>query len=250
MRTHKRQFFAPTPLKNAAPRRSVCGQNDGKISTPRSGDFVWLRRRPPGNPAATQKILTPRAERGIIFLQATHFDSHTAKNECLQEGQPLLTPHAPGAKTIIELTLPRWFPRAGRAAAPSGKDGGKAMDGSKTATKKPERKRQKQIVIRMDETEHAKLKKRVEESGKTQAEFLRKAIFETEIIDTDGAKELAAEMKKIGVNLNQIARWCNERSARDLNAAQMELLRRNVKTIKEGFDEGWRLLRALVAARQ
>ena len=98
----------------------------------------------------------------------------------------------------------------------------------------------KQVVIRMTEADYEKMKRRVEKSGKNQAEYLRQAILKKEIVNTDGMKSLIPELKRIGNNLNQIARSVNEgRPALFAEIQQME---------KE-LGEVWRLLRQLTAGQ-
>jgi len=131
------------------------------------------------------------------------------------------------------------------------KDGGYAVatatDFAAGAQKKRKRRTQpmartqtKQVVIRMTEADYEKMKRRVEKSGKNQAEYLRQAILKKEIVNTDGMKSLIPELKRIGNNLNQIARSVNEgRPALFAEIQQME---------KE-LGEVWRLLRQLTAGQ-
>ena len=99
------------------------------------------------------------------------------------------------------------------------------------------RTRLKQIVIRMTDEEYETVKKQVAKSGMKQQEYLIKAVTQKPIINTDGVKEIIPELKRIGNNLNQIARRCNE---------GYEVTHNEV--IKQGkeMNEVWRLLRQLV----
>ncbi len=98
------------------------------------------------------------------------------------------------------------------------------------------RTRPKQIVIRMNEKEFAIVKNKVEKSGMKQQEYLIKTITNKKITNTDGLKELTPELKRIGVNLNQIAKTCNQG-----NQASYE----EIKKIGEELNEVWQLLRQL-----
>lgn len=98
----------------------------------------------------------------------------------------------------------------------------------------------KQVVIRMTEEEFEEMKRRVEKSGKKQAEFLREAILKKTIVSTEGMKALVPELKRIGNNINQIARSCNE--GRQATYAE-------VKQIEKELGEVWQLLRRLAAGR-
>lgn len=98
------------------------------------------------------------------------------------------------------------------------------------------RTRPKQIVIRMTEEEFEKVKRQVEKSGKKQQDYLIKAVTGKPVMNTDGIKEITPELKRIGVNLNQIAKTCNQG-----NEATYDEIQR----IGEELNEVWRLLRRL-----
>lgn len=72
------------------------------------------------------------------------------------------------------------------------------------------RKRNVQINIRISEAEAEQLRKKVEQSGMSQQEYILSCVLEKQIVNTDGIKELIPELKRIGNNLNQIAKRCNE----------------------------------------
>lgn len=71
------------------------------------------------------------------------------------------------------------------------------------------RTRPKQIVIRVSEEELAQIKEKVEQSGKSMQEYLLGCALNKPITNTDGIKELYPEIKRIGNNLNQIAKALN-----------------------------------------
>lgn len=71
------------------------------------------------------------------------------------------------------------------------------------------RTRPKQIVIRMSEEELEQIKAKVEQSGKSQQQYIIAALTGKQIINTDGIKELVPELKRVGNNLNQIAKALN-----------------------------------------
>ena len=70
--------------------------------------------------------------------------------------------------------------------------------------------RPKQLSFRVNEEEYQKLQERVQESGKNQQEYILSCVLDKKIVNTDGIKELIPELKRIGNNLNQIAKKCNE----------------------------------------
>lgn len=79
-------------------------------------------------------------------------------------------------------------------------------------------KRTHQITFRLSDTELINFKKRVSESGYSQQEFLRRLALNKEIRNMDALKDLLPELKRQGVNLNQIAKKLNERQYVDYNS--------------------------------
>lgn len=73
--------------------------------------------------------------------------------------------------------------------------------------------RPKQLSFRVSEEEYRQLQEKVAESGKNQQEYILGCVLGKPIVNTDGIKELLPELKRIGNNLNQIARRCNEGGA-------------------------------------
>ena len=85
------------------------------------------------------------------------------------------------------------------------------MQGKELRKKKMANKtRPKQVMFRLSEEEYEKLQQKVEQSGMNQQEYILRAVLNQSIKNTDGMKELLPELKRIGNNLNQIARRCNE----------------------------------------
>ena len=69
--------------------------------------------------------------------------------------------------------------------------------------------RPKQLSFRVNEEEYQKLQERVQESGKSQQEYILSCVLNKPITNTDGIKELIPELKRVGNNLNQIAHALN-----------------------------------------
>jgi len=105
------------------------------------------------------------------------------------------------------------------------------------------RTQKKQMVIRMTESDYEATKKRVAESGMSQAEYLRQAILNKKIVSTEGMKAVIPELKRIGNNLNQIARVANEQ--RNVPAPSLA----EIERIGKELDEAWRSLRRSAAGR-
>ncbi|MDO4491938.1 MAG: plasmid mobilization relaxosome protein MobC [Lachnospiraceae bacterium] len=74
-----------------------------------------------------------------------------------------------------------------------------------------------------------------------QAEFLIRCITDKNVINTDGLRELALEVKRVGVNLNQIAHSINSCGFYDHH-----LFIENQKELREV----WQLLKRYLQDRQ
>lgn len=96
------------------------------------------------------------------------------------------------------------------------------------------RRRIRQIVIRLTDEEFARIKKKVAASGMRQQEYLLRAILNQRIVSTDGLKELVPQLKRIGVNLNQLTRLANAGFPIEAEALQ---------SIRLELNEQWRLLK-------
>ena len=70
--------------------------------------------------------------------------------------------------------------------------------------------RPKQLSFRVSEEEWELLQQKIVESGMNQQRYILSCVLGKEIVNTDGIKELLPELKRIGNNLNQIAKRCNE----------------------------------------
>lgn len=103
------------------------------------------------------------------------------------------------------------------------------------------RTRPKQIVIRVSEEELEAIKKKVEQSGKSQQQYIIEALTQKQIINTDGVKEILPELKRIGNNLNQIAKRCNEGGMLPTEA--------EIRKHGEELNKVWQLLRQYLQNR-
>ena len=95
--------------------------------------------------------------------------------------------------------------------------------------------RPKQLSFRVNEEEYQKLQERVQESGKNQQEYILSCVLDKKIVNTDGIKELIPELKRIGNNLNPIAKRCNEGGVLPSEA--------EVREQGEELKQVWQLLR-------
>ena len=71
------------------------------------------------------------------------------------------------------------------------------------------RKRNNQIVVRLSDEEYKKYIEQVEKSELSQNEFFVKCVTKKKIIVIDELKETLKELKKIGININQISKNLN-----------------------------------------
>lgn len=99
------------------------------------------------------------------------------------------------------------------------------------------RKRPKQLVIRLSEEELAKVKMKVEKSKLKQNEYIIKCLMNKEIYVVEGINELILQMKYIGNNLNQLTRAVHERKA-DCS--------KELQEIQKELSETWQSLRLLI----
>lgn len=98
------------------------------------------------------------------------------------------------------------------------------------------RKRPKQIVIRVSEEELDKIKLKVQKSNLKQSEYIIKCLLEKDIYVVEGLGEIIKQVKYIGNNLNQLTRAVHEGKADCSN---------EVKEIQKELSEVWQLLRSL-----
>jgi hypothetical protein len=105
-------------------------------------------------------------------------------------------------------------------------------------------KRAIQIKFRVTETERDLIYGKMRLLGTNNlAAYMRKIAIDGYIINTDNSdlKAIAAELQKIGVNFNQIARKVN---------SMTRFYEQDFDEMKRGYDEQWRLLRlSLLKAR-
>jgi hypothetical protein len=75
--------------------------------------------------------------------------------------------------------------------------------------KKPNRKRAIGVNFYINAEEEKILNEKIKKANMSKSEYLRKQSLEKEIVVVDGLNEVALQLKKIGNNLNQIARAIN-----------------------------------------
>ena len=92
----------------------------------------------------------------------------------------------------------------------------------------------KKITIRVTQDEAEKINKKAMESYLTQNEYIKRSALNKDIIVIEGLKDLTVEIKRIGININQIARRLNE--CNNLTEKEKDFLLNEVKKL-------WQLLK-------
>lgn len=91
------------------------------------------------------------------------------------------------------------------------------------------RKRSKQLKIYLSDEEYQSFLDQVEKSNLSQTDFFIRCVTKKKIIVVDGLKETLTELKRIGVNLNQISK--------NLNGGIFQNADNELKAVKEEFSK-------------
>ena len=94
-------------------------------------------------------------------------------------------------------------------------------------------RRTRKMTFRLTEDEYNTVKDKVTESGISQQKFLLQTALEKEIIHIKEYQDLIFQIKKIGVNINQITRRCNETGF---------VSDTDISEVKGGLEDIWQLL--------
>lgn len=94
--------------------------------------------------------------------------------------------------------------------------------------------RTRKITFRLTEEEYSIIKRKVNEAGISQQQFLLKMALAKEIIHIKEYQSVMFQIKKIGANINQIARHANQTGV----VSDMELVE-----IKKELELIWQLLK-------
>lgn len=89
------------------------------------------------------------------------------------------------------------------------------------------RKRNNQLKIYLSDEEYQSFIKQVENSNLTQTDFFIRCVTKKKIIVIDGLKETLTELKRIGVNINQLSK--------NLNTGIFQNADKELKEIKQEF---------------
>jgi hypothetical protein len=106
---------------------------------------------------------------------------------------------------------------------------------------KPNRKEAKQISFRVSESEYSKLRSSAETLNMSVPNFVKKKAQGTRLVapklDKETRQSMAKELSKLGANVNQIAKYCNQHQAPDYIG-----LERNINAVRERLDDIWQSL--------
>ena len=69
--------------------------------------------------------------------------------------------------------------------------------------------RPNKITFRLSDSELQELRARIQKSGFNEQQFLIRALFSKKLVEKETLHQLLVELRREGVNLNQIARACN-----------------------------------------
>ena len=85
--------------------------------------------------------------------------------------------------------------------------------------------------FRVNEKEYNKIKSKIEKSKLNTSEYLLRTAMKKDIIVIDGLEEIIIQLRKIGNNINQLTKLCN----------QGRLTNINLEDVKEEMKNIWQL---------
>ena len=118
-----------------------------------------------------------------------------------------------------------------------------ASDLSVGENRKPNRKEPKQISFRVSEQEYSKLKQSAETLNMTVPNFVKKKAQGSRLVspklDKETRQSIAKDLSKLGANVNQIAKYCNQHQHEN---SDYDVLGRKINAVRERLDEIWQNL--------
>ncbi|MBX5317928.1 MobC family plasmid mobilization relaxosome protein [Staphylococcus caprae] len=108
---------------------------------------------------------------------------------------------------------------------------------------KPNRKEPKQISFRVSESEYLKLKQSAETLNMSVPAFVKKKAQGSRLVapklDKVTRQSMAKDLSKLGANVNQIAKYCNQHQ---YEAPNYEDLEYNINAVRERLNSIWQSL--------
>lgn len=106
--------------------------------------------------------------------------------------------------------------------------------------RKPNRKEPKQISFRVSESEYLKLQQSAETLNMSVPAFVKKKAQGSRLVapkfDKETRQSIAKDLSKLGANMNQIAKYCNQHQHEN---PDYDALSRNINTVRERLHEIW-----------
>ena len=106
--------------------------------------------------------------------------------------------------------------------------------------RKPNRKEPKQISFRVSESEYLKLQQSAETLNMSVPAFVKKKAKGSRLVapkfDKETRQSIAKDLSKLGANMNQIAKYCNQHQHEN---PDYDALSRNINTVRERLNEIW-----------
>ena len=118
-----------------------------------------------------------------------------------------------------------------------------ASDLSVGGNHQPNRKEPKQISFRVNEGEYEKLRSSAETLNMSVPNFVKKKAHGSRLVapkfDKETRQSIAKDLSKLGANVNQIAKYCNQHQHEN---PDYDALGRNINAVRERLDEIWQQL--------
>ena len=105
---------------------------------------------------------------------------------------------------------------------------------------KPNRKEPKQISFRVSESEYLKLRQSADTLNMSVPNFVKKKAQGSRLVapkfDKETRQSIAKDLSKLGANMNQIAKYCNQHQHEN---PDYDALGRNINAVRERLNEIW-----------
>lgn len=122
-------------------------------------------------------------------------------------------------------------------------DNNLASDLSVGENRKPNRKEPKQISFRVSESEYEKLRSSAETLNMSVPNFVKKKAHGSRLVapkfDKETRQSIAKDLSKLGANVNQIAKYCNQHKN---DTPHYHAMDRNIREVRRRLDDIWQSL--------
>ena len=122
-------------------------------------------------------------------------------------------------------------------------DNNLASDLSVGENQKPNRKEPKQISFRVSESEYEKLRSSAETLNMSVPNFVKKKAHGSRLVapkfDKETRQSIAKDLSKLGANMNQIAKYCNQHKN---DTPHYHAMDRNIREVRRRLDDIWQSL--------